>query len=120
MDASTDIQRPVADDTSSSAQCYNNVIPCNTIDIVHEFPMRIAIRKLGNSQGVILPKPLLAQAGLEDEADVRVENGAIMLRPVKRAPRDGWADASRAIAKSGDDKLVWPEFGNEGDKAMKW
>ena len=82
--------------------------------------MRIAIRKLGNSQGVILPKPLLAQAGLEDEADVRVENGAIMLRPVKRSPREGWADASRAIAKSGDDKLVWPEFGNQGDKALKW
>ena len=82
--------------------------------------MRITIRKLGNSQGVILPKPLLAQAGLVDEADVRVENGAIILRPVKRSPREGWGEASRSIAAAGDDGLSWPEFGNEGDKDLKW
>ena len=82
--------------------------------------MRIAIRKLGNSQGVILPKPLLAQVGLEDEAEVKVENGAIMLRPVKRSPREGWAEASRAIAAAGEDGLAWPEFGNQGDKNLKW
>ena len=82
--------------------------------------MRVAIRKLGNSQGVIIPKPLLAQAGLVDEADMRVENGAITLRRVKRSPREGWAEASRSIAKSGDDKLAWPEFGNAGDKALTW
>ena len=82
--------------------------------------MRIAIRKLGNSQGVILPKPLLAQAGLVDEADVRVENGAIILRPVKRLPREGWAEASRWIAAAGDDGLKWPEFGNECGEDLKW
>ena len=27
--------------------------------------MEIAIRNIGNSKGVVLPKPLLAQAGLE-------------------------------------------------------
>ncbi len=82
--------------------------------------MRIAIRKLGNSHGVIIPKPVLAQAGLIDEADMRVENGVIMLRPVKRSPRQGWAEASQSIAKLGDDKPVWPEFGNTGDTAIKW
>ena len=82
--------------------------------------MRITIRKLGNSQGVIIPKPLLAQAGLVDEAEIRVENGALMLRAVKRSPRQGWAEASRAIAESGEVELAWPEFGNAGDKALKW
>ena len=82
--------------------------------------MRIAIRKLGNSQGIILPKPLLAQAGLTDEADVRLENGTITLRPVKRSPREGWAEASESIAAAGGDGLAWPEFGNQGDKALKW
>ena len=82
--------------------------------------MRIAIRKLGNSQGIIIPKPLLAQAGLVDEADMRVENGVITLSPVKRSPREGWAEASQSIAGSIDDKPVWPEFGKTGDKALKW
>ncbi|MGH8531504.1 MAG: AbrB/MazE/SpoVT family DNA-binding domain-containing protein, partial [Gammaproteobacteria bacterium] len=32
--------------------------------------MKTTIRRMGNSQGVIIPKPLLAQIGLEDEAEM--------------------------------------------------
>jgi antitoxin MazE len=78
------------------------------------------LRKLGNSQGVIIPKPLLAQVGLTDEAEMKVENGAIVLRPARRAPREGWAEASRAIAADADEGLAWPEFANDGDKALRW
>ena len=82
--------------------------------------MLTTLRKLGNSQGVIIPKPLLAQVGLTDQADMKVENGAIVLRPARRSPREGWAEASRAIAQAADDGLVWPEFANEGDEALRW
>jgi antitoxin MazE len=64
---------------------------------------------MGNSQGVIIPKPLLAQAGLENEAEMVVENGAIVLRRPQRKAREGWAEASQAVAAAGDDALVWPE-----------
>ena len=53
--------------------------------------MLTTLRKLGNSQGVIIPKPLLAQVGMTGEAEMKVENGAIVLRPAKRTPRVGWA-----------------------------
>lgn len=82
--------------------------------------MRIAIRKLGNSRGVIIPKPLLEQVGLKREADLRVENGAIVLRQPKKGARQGWAEASRKIAQAGNDALVWPEFPNENDANLKW
>jgi antitoxin MazE len=38
--------------------------------------MQIAIRNIGNSRGVVLPKPLLAQAGLDESAvaNVVIEN----------------------------------------------
>jgi antitoxin MazE len=78
------------------------------------------LRRLGNSQGVIIPKPLLAQVGMTDVADMKVENGAIVLRPVHRSPREGWAEASREIAAAADDALVWPEFANEADQALTW
>lgn len=81
--------------------------------------MITTLRKLGNSHGVIIPKPLLAQVGLTDEAEMNVENGAIVLRPAKRMPREGWAEASRAIAAD-DEGLAWPEFANEGDRALLW
>jgi antitoxin MazE len=82
--------------------------------------MITTLRKLGNSHGVIIPKPLLQQVGLTGEADMKVENGAIVLRPARRAPREGWAEASRAIAADAGEGLAWPEFGNEGDGDLRW
>jgi antitoxin MazE len=82
--------------------------------------MLTTLRKLGNSHGVIIPKPLLAQVGLTGEAEMRVERGAIVLRPAKRAPRAGWAEASRALAADAREGLVWPEFANEDDGGLKW
>ncbi len=84
--------------------------------------MRAIVRKLGNSSGVIIPKPLLGQVGVDigDAFDIRVERGEIVLAPVSGRPRAGWADASREIAKAGDDLLVWPEFSNPEDDGLIW
>ncbi len=82
--------------------------------------MKIAIRRMGNSQGVIIPKPVLAQVGLTDEAEMTVEKGAIVLRKPSSKARAGWAEASRALTESRDDELVWPELPNEGDQDIRW
>jgi antitoxin MazE len=82
--------------------------------------MKTTIRKMGNSQGVIIPKPLLAQVGLHDEADMVVEKDCIVLRRPQAKVREGWAEASQRIAAAGDDALAWPEFANEGDAELKW
>jgi antitoxin MazE len=82
--------------------------------------MKIAIRRMGNSQGVLIPKPLLAQVGLDREAELVIEKGCIVLRRPQEKAREGWAEASRKIAEAGDDKLVWPEFANESDPELRW
>ena len=84
--------------------------------------MRARIRRMGNSAGVIIPKPLLSETGVEegDDVDMTLDEGRIVLAPIKRRPRAGWAEDSRAIAEAGDDALVWPEFGNDGDADLKW
>lgn len=82
--------------------------------------MEVAIRKMGNSQGVLIPKPILAQLGLEGTADLQVRNDVIEIRAVKRNPREGWADDVRRLAAAGGDALVWPELANEGDDALVW
>ncbi len=82
--------------------------------------MKVVIRKLGNSQGVIIPKPVLAQVGLVAEAEMRVEKGVIVLEKPASAPRAGWADASKKLVASGEDGLVWPDFENEGDQDLQW
>ncbi len=84
--------------------------------------MRATVRKLGNSAGVVIPRAMLAEIGLVpgDAVDVELEDGRIAVTPAKRRPRDGWAEASQAIANAGEDALVWPEFGNEGDDKLEW
>jgi antitoxin MazE len=82
--------------------------------------MLATIRRLGNSQGILIPKPLLQQLGLEDEAEMRVEGDALVLRRPKAAPRSGWTEASRKLAAAGDDALVLPGFANEADAELRW
>ncbi len=84
--------------------------------------MEIAIRTIGNSKGVVLPKPLLAQAGLEglSTAVIALENGAIVLRKPAQAPRQGWSEAAAELAAHGDEELLMGEFGNADDAGLKW
>jgi antitoxin MazE len=81
-----------------------------------------AIRKIGNSQGVIIPKPLLAQIGAaaNDHVDMTVEQGRIVIALPKSHPRQGWAEDSRRLAEVGDGGLIWPEFRNKGDENLVW
>ena len=82
--------------------------------------MKVAIRKMGNSQGILIPKPILAQVGLEDAAELEVRDGVIEIRPIRRHAREGWAEYARALAEHGDDALVWPEFANTDDADLTW
>ena len=82
--------------------------------------MEVAIRKMGNSQGVLIPKPILAQVGLQGSADLQVRDGVIEIRAIRRNPREGWADDARRLAAAGDDAPLWPEFANEGDDQLVW
>ncbi len=82
--------------------------------------MEVSIRKMGNSQGVLIPKPVLAQPGLKDKADLQVRDGVIEIRPVRRNPREGWADDARRLALQGDDAPVWPALANADDAKLVW
>ncbi len=84
--------------------------------------MRTSVRRMGNSAGIILPKPVLAELGVKagDDLSLTLAKGRIILVPAKAHPRSGWAAASRDLAESTDDRLVWPEFANDGDDALIW
>ena len=66
--------------------------------------MRTRIIRIGNSQGVRIPRLLLEQAGLTGEVDLLVEGHQLAIRGV-RHPRDGWDEAFRLMAERGDDRL---------------
>ena len=84
--------------------------------------MRASIRRMGNSAGIILPKPVLEELGVQagDDLSLTLEKGRIILMPAMSHPRRGWAEAAEAIAAAGDDALVWPEFANPSDDELEW
>ena len=94
---------------------WNNIVI--TMRAVH-----VSIRQIGNSQGVVIPKPVLAQLGLDakDGVEMTIEDGALVLRRPASPARTGWAEAARSIADAGDDELVMGEFGNAGDSELVW
>ncbi len=67
--------------------------------------MRARVVKIGNSQGIRIPKPLLEQTGIMDDVELEVEKDQIIIRPVAN-PREHWDDAFKTMADKGDDTLV--------------
>ena len=68
--------------------------------------MRVAIRQIGNSKGVIIPASFLAETGLQDEVEMSLFNHSIIIAPVKENPRQGWFDGYNAA----DDQDGWDGF----------
>ena len=66
--------------------------------------MRTHIVKIGNSQGIRIPKPLLDQLKLGTQVELEAKDGHLEVRSA-RVPRQGWAEQFAEMAKRGDDKI---------------
>ncbi len=67
--------------------------------------MRARLVRIGNSRGVRLPKPVIEEAGLTEEIELRVREGAVVIMPAA-GPRSGWADAAKLMRNRGEDRLI--------------
>jgi antitoxin MazE len=82
--------------------------------------MKTRIVRIGNSQGIRIPKLLLEQSGLGEEVELVVEDDVIIVRPARQS-RSDWAEAFQAMAKHGDDVLLDPEpMGAEDWDEEEW
>jgi antitoxin MazE len=80
----------------------------------------VSVRRIGNSLGVVIPRPVLAQVGLSEQAEMTVERGAIVLRKPRKSARSGWAEAAKTIATRGQGTLLMGEFANAADAELDW
>jgi antitoxin MazE len=67
--------------------------------------MKARLVRIGNSRGIRLPKPVIEQAGLSEEVELRVRQGSITILP-KAGHRSGWAEAARRLRANGEDRLL--------------
>ncbi len=80
--------------------------------------MTQSIRRIGNSQGILLPRLLLQQAGISNEVTVEVIDGAIVLKAATAHPRAGWEEQFRKAEAAGDvpDADFFEGMGTEFDR----
>lgn len=72
--------------------------------------MRARIIKIGNSQGIRIPKPLLEQIGIGEDVELAIEDNRIIILPVSN-PRENWDEAFKQMAANGDDALLIDDQG---------
>lgn len=79
---------------------------------------------MGNSTGMILPKPVLDELGVAmgTEMDVIVENGRVIATPIVRDRHQGWAEAAQMIGEAEFDEAAadWQGFANDDDDSLTW
>ena len=78
--------------------------------------MKTKIIRIGNSRGVRIPKPLLEQAGLENEVLLRVVDDGIVIESADK-PRAGWGDAARTLHERREDGLLDDMIPTEFDES---
>ena len=78
------------------------------------------IIRIGNSQGIRVPKAILEQAELPEKVVLRAEPGRLIVTGA-RQPRAGWADAARDMHAGGNDQFLDPPQSTGFDlKEWEW
>ena len=71
--------------------------------------LKTRIVRIGNSQGIRIPKMLMQQLGFTEEVELEAQNGQLVIRPVLAA-RQGWEAEFERMAADGDDQLMDGDF----------
>lgn len=86
--------------------------------------MRAALKKIGNSSGVIIPKPLLAEmnAAAGDAVELVVEDGRLIIAKAPSDPWEGWEEAAKAIGADGlsEEDREWLDAPLTDDEDWEW
>ena len=77
------------------------------------------LTKIGNSQGIRIPKPIIKQAKLENsEIEFEIVKGGLLLKPIKKRVRINWEDNILKILSKNQnkkDEAILDEFLNDSD-----
>ena len=79
--------------------------------------------RIGNSQGIRIPKPLIEQADLEGkELKLQLVNGGLLITPEKEV-REGWKEAIEQTIMAKGQELPddeWLDMPLDSDDELEW
>jgi len=77
------------------------------------------LTRIGNSQGIRIPKPLIAQAHLENvQIDLEVVENGLLIKPILTSKRENWKENIQNVLlqnKDMKDTIIIDEFLNDND-----
>lgn len=77
------------------------------------------LTKIGNSQGIRIPKALIKEARLENvEIDLEVVENGLLLKPIKKTARENWEENIKQVLeknKNKKDDALLEDFLNDSD-----
>ena len=77
------------------------------------------LTKIGNSQGIRIPKPLIQQAHLENVSlELEVLENGLLIKPMNNTSRDTWKENIEKVLsknKNASDDGVLEDFLNDND-----
>jgi len=85
--------------------------------------MLTTVRKVGNSRGVLIPAAFLVSCRIEDQVDMQLQDGQIVIKPVARKLRDGWfaQPASDAVRlQEATEAKAWDALPATDDSEWVW
>lgn len=91
--------------------------------------MLTTMRQIGNSRGVLIPAAFLASCQIETQVDMQLQDGQIVIRPVKSVLREGWFTPAtsrevKAAAKAAEleraDAQAWADAPLADDSEWTW
>ncbi len=67
--------------------------------------MKTKIIKIGNSQGIRIPKSILEQTQLKNVVELEIKDDYLIIKSSNK-PRQGWDAAFKKMSENQDDKLL--------------
>ena len=82
--------------------------------------MKVSVVQIGNSKGIRIPKAVLEQCNIENEVDLEVNDGKIILEPTAHKPRKGWDEQFAAMADNQEDRLLVDDLLDADIEEWEW
>ena len=81
--------------------------------------IKTRIIKIGNSQGIRIPKAILESCRLSGSVNLEIDDGKIVLSP-SETQRIGWEESFKAMAGNGDDTMLLDDAVSPSAEDADW
>ena len=83
--------------------------------------MKVSVINIGNSKGIRIPKSVLSQCHIDDEVDMEVKNSEIILKPLKKVPRNNWeSQFLKEVKNIGKSEIFIPDSNLSEIRDWEW